>query len=94
MSEKSYLLKLKMLRFSPNLIILTFIIIGATILILIGSITLTDLTKSNNDIGTIFTNSRVVESISLGIGFTLMHYLVIGIAFLAAGIVLFFRTKR
>ena len=64
------------------------IIIGLINLILVAYITYLDITVWGKDLVFIFLNSRIGESISLGIGMKIIHYLILGIGFLFSGLIL------
>jgi len=68
-------------------------VVGALVLVWVGSLTLNDISVWNKDIGNIFFGSRTGEAISLGIGMTLINYVLIGVVFFAAGTVLFLRNR-
>jgi len=93
MSIKSRLSKLDFLRSMPQLIVLALFASAALVLAWVGGITWTDISTWNKDIGTIFFGSRTGEGISLGIGITLIQYVLIGTSLLAAGLVLFIRNR-
>ena len=93
MSIESRLSKLDFLRSMPQLIVLTLFASGALVLAWVGSLTWADISIWNKDFGTIFFGSRTGEAISLGIGMTLIHYVLIGASLLAAGLVLFLRNR-
>ena len=77
----------------PNIIVLFLVASAALILAWIGWLTWTDMTQWSKDIGNIFFGSRANEAISLGIGMTVIHYFLISMALLAAGLVLFLRNR-
>jgi len=66
---------------------------GVFVLALVGWVTWNDITFWNKDIGTIFFGSRTGEAIGLGIGMAVIHYFLIGVSLLAAGLVLFLRNR-
>ena len=73
---------------------LGLVISAISYLVLVGFIIWKDLTYWNkDDIGTILFESRTGQPISLGIGMVVMHYLLIGLSLLAAGVVLFSRNR-
>ena len=80
-------------RLMPNIIVLFLVASAALILAWIGWLTWTDMTEWSKDIGTIFFGSRANEAISLGIGMTVIHYFLISMSLLAAGLVLFIRNR-
>ena len=93
MSEDSLLSKFDFLRSMPNLIVFSLFVVGALVLVWVGSLTLNDMSVWNKDIGAILFGSRTGEAISLGIGMTLINYVLIGVAFFGAGSVLFVRNS-
>lgn len=92
MSE-SLMSKLDFLRSLPNLIVLGLVVSGVVILAWVGQITLNDMSVWNKDIGAILFGSRTGEAISLGVGMTLIYYLLIGVSLTAAGFVFFLRNR-
>jgi len=80
-------------RLMPHIIVLSLVASAALILAWIGWLTWTDMTQWSKDIGNIFFGSRANEAISLGIGMTLIHYFLISMSLLAAGVVLFLRNR-
>jgi hypothetical protein len=80
-------------RLMPHIIVLSLVASAALILAWIGWLTWTDMTQWSKDIGNIFFGSRTGEAISLGIGMTLIHYFLISMSLLAAGVVLFLRNR-
>ena len=77
----------------PQIIVLSLVASAALILAWVGWLTWTDLTQWNKSIGDIFFGSRATEAISLGIGMAVIHYFLIGVSLLAAGLVLFLRNS-
>ncbi len=92
MSTDSLLSKFDFLRSMPNLIMFSLFVVGALVMVWVGSLTINDITVWNKDIGTIMFGSRTGEPISLGIGMTLINYVFVGLAFFGAGAALFVRT--
>jgi hypothetical protein len=94
MPEKSLMKKFAFLDSIPKILILTLFVSGASLLAWVGWLVWNDITVWNKDIGTIFFGSRMIheEAISLGIGMVVIHYFLIGVSLLAAGIVLFVRN--
>ena len=80
-------------RLLPHIIELSLVASAALILAWVGWLTWTDLTQWNKSIGNVFFGSRATEAISLGIGMALIHYLLIGVSLLAAGLLLFLRDR-
>jgi hypothetical protein len=76
-----------------NLTVLFLTVAGSIILLWVGQLTWHDITVWSKDIGPTFFGSRTGENISLGIGITLIHYYLIGLALLLAAVVLFIRKK-
>jgi len=93
MSTDSILSKFDFLRSMPNLIIFSLFVVGAVVMVWIGSLAINDVTVWNKDLGTIFFGSRTGEGIGLGIGMTLINYVYVGLAFFGAGAVLFVRNR-
>ncbi len=91
MSEESLMSKLDFLRSLPNVITLALVVVGSFVLAWVIQLTWTDVSVWNKDIGTILLGSRTGEAISLGIGMTVMYYMLIGVALIAAGSVLFIK---
>ena len=93
MSTDSLLSKFDFLRSMPNLIMFSLFVVGALVMVWVGSLTINDITVWNKDIGTIMFGSRTGEPISLGIGMTLINYVFVGLAFFGAGAALFVKTR-
>jgi len=93
MPKELQLSKFGFARLMPNIIVLFLVASAALILAWIGWLTWTDMTQWSKDIGNIFFGSRANEAISLGIGMTVIHYFLISMALLAAGLVLFLRNR-
>jgi len=93
MQKESSISKTHFLRSFPNLLTLALVIIATGILVGVGSIALLDITYWNKDIATIFLGPRTGEPITLGLGMILIHYLLIGITLLGAGMGLLFRNR-
>ena len=93
MSTDSLLSKFDFLRSMPNLIIFSLFVVGALVLVWVGSLAINDITAWNKDVGTIFFGSRTGEAISLGMGMTLINYVYVSLAFFGAGTVLFVRNR-
>ncbi len=93
MPIESRLSKFDFVRSMPHIIVLTLFASAALVLAWIGLLTWTDISVWNKDIGSIFFGSRTGEAISLGIGMTVIHYFLIGLSLLAAGLVLFLRSR-
>jgi hypothetical protein len=91
MSEESLMSKLDFLRSFRNLITLALVISGSFVLAWVIQLTWIDISVWNKDIGTIILGSRAGEPISLGIGMTVMYYLLIGVALIAVGSVVFIK---
>jgi hypothetical protein len=94
MPKESLLKKFDFLDSIPKMLIFVLFISGASLLAWVGWITWNDISVWNKDLGTIFFGSRMTyeEPISLGIGMAVIHYFLIGVSLLAAGIVLFVRN--
>jgi hypothetical protein len=93
MLKELQLSKLGLTRLRPHIVVLSLVASAALILAWIGLLTWTDISVWNKDIGSIFFGSRTGEAISLGIGMAVIHYFLIGASLLAAGLVLFIRTR-
>lgn len=85
--------KLGLSRLMPHIVVLSLVASAALIMAWIGWLTWFDITQWSKDIGSIFFGSRTGEAISLGIGMTVIHYFLISMSLLAAGIVLFLRNR-
>lgn len=92
MSKDSLLSKFDFLLSMPNLIIFSLFVVGAVVMVWVGSLAINDMNIWNKDLGTIFFGSRTGEGISLGIGMTLINYVYVAIALFGAGTVLFVRN--
>jgi len=79
-------------RLLPQIIVLSLVASAALILAWVGWLTWTDMTQWNKGIGDIFFGSRATEAISMGIGMAVIHYFLIGVSLLAAGLVLSLRN--
>lgn len=75
-----------------KMLILILFVSGASFLAWVGWLIWNDISVWNKDIGTIFFGSRTEEAIGLGIGMIVVHYFLIGVSLLAAGIMLFVRN--
>jgi len=93
MPRELQLSKLGLSRLMPHIIVLSLVASAALIMAWIGWLTWIDMTQWSKDIGSIFFGSRANEAISLGIGMTVIHYFLIGMSLLAAGVVLFLRNR-
>jgi hypothetical protein len=80
-------------RLFPHVIVLSLVASAALILAWVSWLTWTDVAEWGKDLGSIFFGSRAGEPISLGIGMTVIHYFLIGLSLLAAGVVLFLRNR-
>jgi hypothetical protein len=85
--------RLKFFNSVPQFISLVLIVSSAIILILTGGIIWNDISFWNKDLGTILTGSRTGEAISLGIGMTLINYLLVGMSLLIAGVIVLLRNR-
>jgi hypothetical protein len=85
--------KLGFSRLFPHIIVLSLVASAALILAWVSWLTWADVTHWGKDLGSVFFGSRASEPISLGIGMTLIHYFLIGLSLLAAGVVLFLRNR-
>ena len=93
MTRQLQLSKFGFARLMPHIIVLSLVASAALIMAWIGWLTWTDMTQWSKDIGSIFFGSRANEAISLGIGMTVIHYFLISMSLLAAGVVLFLRNR-
>ena len=93
MSKEFHFPKIEFSRLFPHVIVLSLVISAALVLAWVSWLTWIDVTEWGKDLGSIFFGSRVNEPISLGIGMTLIHYFLIGLSLLAAGVVLFLRNR-
>ena len=85
--------KLNFVRSMPQLIVLTLFVSAALVLAWVGYLTWNDISVWNKDLSTIFFGSRTGEAISLGIGMTVIYYILIGVSLFAVGSVLFLRNR-
>ena len=76
-----------------NLMVISFVISGWAVLAWIGQIIWTDLAFWGKDLPTILFGSRIGENISLGIGMTIFHYLLIGVLLIVASLLIKLVTK-
>ena len=93
MPKKFHFSKFGFSRLFPNIIVLSLVASAALILAWVSWLTWADMTKWGKDLGSIFFGSRASEPLSLGIGMTVMHYFLIGLSLLAAGLVLLLRNR-
>ena len=93
MPKELQLSKVGLARLMPHIVVLFLVASAALILAWIGWLTWTDMTQWGKDIGSIFFGSRTGEAISLGIGMTVIHYFLISMSLLAAGVVLFIKNR-
>ena len=92
MSIKLLLSKLK-INSLPQLISVVLVASSSIVLVWTVGIIWKDITFWNKELGTILTGSRTGEAISLGIGMTVINYLLVGISLLIAGVVVFLRNR-
>ena len=93
MPKKFHFPKIEFSRLFPHVIVLSLVVSAALVLAWVSWLTWIDVTEWGKDLGSIFFGSRTGEPISLGIGMTVMHYFLIGLSLLAAGVVLFLRNR-
>jgi len=93
MSKGFHFPKIGFSRLFPNVIGLALGASAALVLGWVGWLTWVDMAEWGKDIGSIFFGSRANEPISLGIGMTLIHYLLVGLSLLAAGAALTLRRR-
>jgi len=92
MSIKLLLSKLK-INSLPQLISVVLVTSSAIVLVWTVGIIWKDITFWNKELITILTGSRTGEAISLGIGMTVINYLLVGISLLIAGAVVLLRNR-
>lgn len=78
----------------PFLSIIFLIGLGSILLIPVAWTTYIDVTLWNKSILQALLESRTGEALSLGIGMSLIHYLVISFSFLLSGTLIYFRRKK
>jgi len=93
MTKELQVSKVGLARLIPHIVVLFLVASAALILAWISWLTWTDMTQWSKDIGSIFFGSRTGEAISLGIGMTVIHYFLISMSLLAAGVVLFIKNR-
>jgi hypothetical protein len=71
------------------LIILALVVLGSFVLAWVIQLTWIDVSVWHKDLGTILLGSRTGEAISLGIGMTVIYYLLIGVALIGVASVVF-----
>jgi hypothetical protein len=81
-------------RFLPDLASLLLTAIGSIILAQVAWITFYDMTVWGKDIALIFFGSRTGQAISFGIGLTLIHYFILGMASFFSGMILYLLRRR
>ena len=77
----------------PYLVSILLTTIGALIFALVAWLTFYDMTLWGKDVVQILFDPRTGESISLGIGMQLIHYIIIGLIALTSGIVTYFQRR-
>jgi hypothetical protein len=92
MPLESILSKLRLTRLMPHIIELSLIGAGVILLAWVSSLVWTDISYWAKDIGAAFFDSRANEPIGLGVGMTVFNYLLISIALIGTGGVLFLRN--
>jgi hypothetical protein len=92
MPKKLHFPKFSFSRLFPHAIVLSLVASAALILAWVSWLTWIDVTEWGKDLDSILFGSRADEPISLGIGMTVIHYLLIGLSLLAAGVTLFLRN--
>lgn len=85
---------LKKFYHSSNLYTFLMTTIGSSFLAYTAWLVLSDVIFWQKDLVIIFFGSRMGEEISLGLGFTVMHYLIIGSISLFAGIFMYLRKRN
>ena len=91
--SKSLLSRFSFLKNVPNLIALSLVISSMIIIIMVSYVIWNDISFWNKEIVNILFGSRTGESISLGIGMTIINYILVGVSLLIAGTVLFIRNR-
>jgi len=77
----------------PHMLVLSLVGAGSILLAWVGWLTWVDMSQWGKDIGSIFFSSRTNEAISLGVGMTVIHYLLISLSLVGAGVVLFLKNR-
>lgn len=77
----------------PNVIALLLVISSVLILLMVSYIIWNDISFWNKEIGTILFSSRTGEPVSLGIGMSMINYILVGASLLIAGTVLIIRNR-
>ncbi|HDQ05753.1 MAG TPA: hypothetical protein ENN36_03395 [Candidatus Bathyarchaeota archaeon] len=80
-------------RLFPHVIELSLVASAALVLSWVSWLTWIDVTEWGKGLGSIFFGSRAGEPISLGIGMTVMHYFLIGVSLLSAGLAMLLRNR-
>ncbi len=93
MPREFHMSKIDLITYMPQIVVLSLVASAALIMAWVGWLTWYDMSVWSKDIGSIFFGSRTGEAISLGIGMTVIHYFLIGLSLLAAGLVLFLRNR-
>jgi hypothetical protein len=93
MAKKFHFPKFDFFSLLPHVIVLSLIASAALILSWVSWLTWVDVTEWGKDLGSIFFGSRVGEPISLGIGIRVIHYFLIGLSLLVAGLVTLLRNR-
>ena len=84
--------KLELQKDIQNMIASSVFVVGVAILAGTTKIILTDINGSDMGLSTLLLGSRTGESISLGIGLNLLHYILIGSTLLLSGIMFFLKN--
>jgi hypothetical protein len=77
-----------------NLAALFFVVLGSATMVWVANLVWVDVSFWGKDLALIVFGSRTGEAISLGVGMTLLHYLLIGVAFLLSSAVLMLKSRR
>jgi hypothetical protein len=93
MPIQSYLSKLGLSRLMPHMLVLSLVGAGSILMAWVGWLTWIDISQYSKDIGSIFFGSRTGEAISLGVGMTVLHYFLISLSLIGAGVVLFLKNR-
>ena len=91
--SKSLLSRFRIFNSLPKVIALSLVASSILILVMVSYVIWNDISFWNKEIGSILFASRPNEPISLGIGMTIINYVLVGISLLIAGTVIFLRTR-
>lgn len=77
-----------------NLAALFLMVLGSATMVWVANLVWVDVSFWGKDLALILFGSRTGEAISLGVGMTLLHYLLIGVAFLLSSAVMVLKSRR